>query len=81
MTLQHELPQTTDEPEKPKEPKELNVLFVGNAFDDTDGVVITKLEMVQAKELHIMTLDQLMNERKKTISAVHRRNVSKQRKK
>ena len=46
MTLQHELPQTTDEPEKPKE---LNVLFVGNAFDDTDSVVITKLEMVQAK--------------------------------
>ena len=39
MTLQHELPQTTDEPEKPKE---LNVLFVGNAFDDTDRVVITK---------------------------------------
>ena len=78
MTLQHELPQTTDEPEKPKE---LNVLFVGNAFDDTDRVVITKWEMVLAKELHIMTLDQLMNERKKTISAVHRRNVSKQRKK
>ena len=78
MTLQHELPQTTDEPEKPKE---LNVLFVGNAFDDTDRVVITKWEMVLAKELHIMTLDQLMNERKITISAVHRRNVSKQRKK